>query len=112
MSTPGPIHEEYEAEERTSNKRVRQASIAAQNRTETIFQGESNSRSSGSGNEPGPLFEMCPDGSVVRLRCPVCGADRFRSILGMVNHCRINCGLMVANPDDRIQQCGIPVVTF
>jgi hypothetical protein len=29
----------------------------------------------------------------------------------MVNHCRINCGLFVSNPDERIQQCGIPVVS-
>jgi len=60
-------------------------------------------------NEPGPLYELCPDGSVVRLRCPVCGADRFRSLLGLVNHCRINCGLLVSNPEERIQRCGLPV---
>ena len=60
-------------------------------------------------NEPGPLYELCPDGGVVRLRCPVCGADRFRSLLGFSNHCRINCGLHVSNPEERLQQCGVPV---
>lgn len=69
-----------------------------------------NGAGSGVGSkEPGPVYELCPDGGVVRLRCPVCGADRFRSLLGFANHCRINCGLEVNNPEDRLQKCGVPV---
>lgn len=93
--------------ESPGSKKPRQASVAAMSRTENLLQAEKPSSSS---NEPAFLYEMCPDGSLVRLRCPVCGAEKFRSVLGMVNHCRINCGLLIANPDDRIQQCGIPVV--
>lgn len=79
-------------------------------RTEGLLQGERPAPASTS--EPMVLYETCPDGSIVRLRCPRCKAERFRSILGMVNHCRINCGLFVSNPDERIQQCGIPVVSI
>lgn len=111
VSTPGPPSCHYDDEEGSpggggsgSGRRSRLASVQAQSRTESIFQSE---RPAGT-HDPAPLFEMCPDGSVVRLRCPECGADRFKSLLGMINHCRINCGLQISNPDERIQRCGVP----
>lgn len=103
INTPAPSSGTSSVMDVDSPKRIRQASI--QVRSES---GLGSGEKTGS-NEPGPLFEMCPDGSVVRLRCPVCSADRFRSVLGLVNHCRINCGLLVSNPEERVQQCGIPV---
>lgn len=43
------------------------------------------------------------------MRCPTCGAEKFRSMLGFLNHCRIHCKLVFANQEDRLQRCGIPV---
>ena len=54
-------------------------------------------------------YETKPDGSVVKLRCPVCEADKFKSILGFLNHCRINCKVIFASPEDRQTRAGVPV---
>lgn len=54
-------------------------------------------------------YEIRSDGTVVRMRCPTCGADKFRSRLGFLNHCRIYCKLTFANQEERLQRCGIPV---
>ena len=43
------------------------------------------------------------------MRCPSCGAEKFRSMLGFLNHCRIHCKLSFSNQEDRLQRCGIPV---
>lgn len=102
INTPAPSSGTSSVMEVDSPKRIRQASMQVRLDSGVGFDKPTS-------NEPGPLFELCPDGSVVRLRCPVCSADRFRSVLGLVNHCRINCGLLVSNPEDRIQKCGIPV---
>lgn len=52
-------------------------------------------------------YDIRPDGTVVRMRCPTCGAEKFRSMLGFLNHCRIHCKLSFANQDDRLQRCGV-----
>lgn len=54
-------------------------------------------------------YEMRSDGSVVRMQCPKCKAEKFRSMLGFLNHCRIHCHLAFISQDDRLQRCGIPV---
>jgi len=59
--------------------------------------------------EPQAQYELLADGTVVRLRCPKCGADRFRSMLGFLNHCRIHCRLVFSSPEERLQRCGVPV---
>lgn len=61
--------------------------------------------------EPHPQYEVRPDGTIVRMRCPKCGADKFRSMLGFLNHCRIHCRLVFSSQDDRLQRCGVPVVS-
>lgn len=43
------------------------------------------------------------------MRCPTCGAEKFRSMLGFLNHCRIHCKLTFANQEDRLQRCGVVV---
>lgn len=60
-------------------------------------------------NEPQPQYEIRPDGGVVRMRCPKCGADKFRSMLGFLNHCRIHCRLVFTGHDDRLARCGVLV---
>lgn len=54
-------------------------------------------------------FEMRPDGSVVMLRCPKCFADKFKSPLGFVNHCRIHCHVIFSSPEDRQTRGAVPV---
>lgn len=61
------------------------------------------------GGQPMHHFDVKADGVIVRLHCPKCGADKFRSILGFLNHCRINCGLVFSSQEERLQLCGIPV---
>lgn len=60
-------------------------------------------------NEPQPQYELLPDGQVVRMRCPKCGADLFRSMLGFLNHCRIHCHLAFTSSEDRLSRCGVRV---
>jgi hypothetical protein len=43
------------------------------------------------------------------MRCPTCGAEKFRSMLGFLNHCRIHCKLTFANQEDRLQRCGVEI---
>lgn len=43
------------------------------------------------------------------MRCPTCGAEKFRSMLGFLNHCRIHCKLTFANQEDRLQRCGVAI---
>ena len=43
------------------------------------------------------------------MRCPTCGAEKFRSMLGFLNHCRIHCKLAFANQEDRLQRCGVAI---
>ena len=43
------------------------------------------------------------------MRCPTCGAEKFRSMLGFLNHCRIHCKLTFSNQEDRLQRCGVPI---
>lgn len=59
--------------------------------------------------EPHAQYEVKPDGTIVRMRCPKCGADKFRSMLGFLNHCRIHCRLVFSSQDDRLQRCGVPI---
>lgn len=59
--------------------------------------------------EPHAQYEVKPDGTIVRMRCPKCGADKFRSMLGFLNHCRIHCHLVFSSQDDRLQRCGISI---
>ncbi len=54
-------------------------------------------------------YDLLPDGTVVKMVCPVCGAERFRSILGFINHCRLNCKLSFGSQDERLERCGVPV---
>ena len=54
-------------------------------------------------------YDIKPDGTVLRMRCPTCGAEKFRSMLGFLNHCRIHCKLTFSNQDDRLQRCGVPI---
>ena len=54
-------------------------------------------------------YDIRPDGTVLRMRCPTCGAEKFRSMLGFLNHCRIHCKLIFSNQEERLQNCGIPV---
>ena len=54
-------------------------------------------------------YDIKPDGTVLRMRCPTCGAEKFRSMLGFLNHCRIHCKLTFANQEDRLQRCGVPI---
>ena len=43
------------------------------------------------------------------LKCPKCGADKFRSNLGFQNHCRLHCKLLFSSTEERIQKCGMDV---
>lgn len=54
-------------------------------------------------------YDIRSDGTVLRMRCPTCGAEKFRSMLGFLNHCRIHCKLIFSNQEERLQNCGIPV---
>lgn len=54
-------------------------------------------------------YEMRADGTVVKLACPVCGAERFKSMLGFLNHCRIHCHVQFTSPEDRQLRAGVPV---
>ena len=54
-------------------------------------------------------YEIRPDGSAVKLRCPVCYSDRFKSMLGYLNHCRIHCKVIFSSPEDRQTRGGVPV---
>lgn len=56
-------------------------------------------------------YDIKPDGTVLRMRCPTCGAEKFRSMLGFLNHCRIHCKLTFSNQEDRLQRCGVPVLS-
>ena len=59
--------------------------------------------------EPETQYDIRSDGIVVKLRCPKCGADKFRSNLGFQNHCRLQCKLIFSSTEDRIQRCGVEV---
>lgn len=54
-------------------------------------------------------YDIKPDGTVLRMRCPTCNAEKFRSMLGFLNHCRIHCKLTFSNQEDRLNRCGVPV---
>ena len=54
-------------------------------------------------------YDIRPDGTILRMRCPTCGAEKFRSMLGFLNHCRIHCKLTFANQEDRLQRCGVAI---
>lgn len=56
-------------------------------------------------------YDIKPDGTILRMRCPTCGAEKFRSMLGFLNHCRIHCKLAFANQEDRLHRCGVPIPT-
>jgi hypothetical protein len=60
-------------------------------------------------SEPSPQYEIRADGAIIMMRCPSCGAERFRSMLGFLNHCRINCRLQFSSADDRQLRCGVVV---
>lgn len=60
-------------------------------------------------SEPHAQYEVRPDGTIVRMRCPKCGAEQFRSMLGFLNHCRIHCRLTFSSQDERLQRCGVIV---
>lgn len=52
-------------------------------------------------------YEVRPDGQIVKMRCPKCKSDQFRSMLGFLNHCRIHCRLNFSSQDDRLHRCGV-----
>jgi hypothetical protein len=54
-------------------------------------------------------YEIKPDGTAVKLRCPVCLSDKFKSMLGYLNHCRIHCKVIFSSPEDRQIRGGVPV---
>ena len=54
-------------------------------------------------------YEIRPDGTVVKLRCPICYSDKFKSMLGYLNHCRIHCKVIFSSPEDRQTRGGVPV---
>lgn len=58
---------------------------------------------------PSLQYDILPDGRVVKMVCPVCGAEMFRSMLGFLNHCRMNCRISFANHDERLERCGVVV---
>lgn len=53
---------------------------------------------------------MCHVMLQCRMRCPKCGAEQFRSMLGFLNHCRIHCRLTFSSQDERLQRCGVVIV--
>lgn len=59
--------------------------------------------------EPSYQYDVTAEGVVVRMKCPKCDAEKFRSMLGFLNHCRIHCRLLFNSQDDRLLKCGIPV---
>lgn len=61
-------------------------------------------------SEPQPQYEVRSDGAFVKMRCPKCGAEKFRSMLGFLNHCRIHCRLVFSSQDERLQKCGVLIV--
>lgn len=52
-------------------------------------------------------YEIRADGTIVKLQCPQCAADKFKSMLGFLNHCRIHCHVLFTSPEDRQQRAGV-----
>lgn len=67
------------------------------------------SQASQPGETPKHQYEMRADGRIVKLRCPECHSDNFKSMLGFLNHCRIHCRVIFSGPEDRHQRAGVLV---
>ena len=80
--------------------------VSPSRRSTRGFAGSSRNHSA---TEPTSQYEVKPDGSIARMRCPKCGAHLFRSMLGFLNHCRIHCRLVFSSQDERLQRCGVLV---
>jgi hypothetical protein len=88
LERPGALREELEAQRRR---------LEAEQRREFLY---ARLQQTGSG---GQQVEY------VRVKCPVCGKERFQNKLGFVNHCRILHRLKFATWDDAALFCGVPV---
>ena len=57
------------------------------------------------------IVERSIDGKQVQLACPECKRTAFFSLTGFVNHCRIVHNLVFLSPEERIERCGIPMLS-
>ena len=81
-------------------------------RRQQIAAGTSSSgplRLGGISSAPQVLYDVRGDGTVVRMRCPVCNQEKFRNMLGFVNHCRLNCKVIFVTQEERLIKGGVPV---
>ena len=58
---------------------------------------------------PKRVYEIKPDGSYVMLKCCFCDREKFASLLGFTNHCRISHKHVFMSPEERVRRCGVDV---